>query len=127
MAEKSLYDKADKKLQRISATIGAIIAITGALTGVATWISNHFTSAISAQIDDFRQEVKASDTTQNQAITRLELMNLIQNDPTNIVGIEKLARHYFIDLQGNQYMTGVYSRWCQQYGGDPSIIVVGEK
>lgn len=123
---KSLYDKADKKIQRVSGTISAAIVIIGALTAVFGWISNQFTNAISSQISEFRQEVKDANEKQDQQITRLELMNLIQNDPTNIAGIEKLARYYFSDLQGNQYMTGVYSRWCQEYGGNPSIVIGGK-
>lgn len=126
MQKKSFYDMFDKKAQRIAGTISAILVIGGALFGVGNWINNQVTSAISSQIQDFRQEVKASDNRQDQAITRLELMNLIQNDPTNVAGIEKLARYYFGDLQGNQYMTGVYSNWCREYGGDPSIAVGGK-
>lgn len=126
MGKKSLYDRTDKKLQRIASTIGAIVAIIGAVTGVCSWVSNQFTQAISAQISDFRSEMKSSNEKQDQQITRLELMNLIQNDPTNVTGIEKLAKYYFQDLNGNQYMTGVYSRWCQEYGGDPSVVIGGK-
>lgn len=122
----SLSDKANKKLQKWAGIIGAIITILGALTGVCSWVSNQFANAVSSQISDFRDEVKASNTKQDQQITRLELMSLIKNDPTNIAGIEKLARYYFQELNGNQYMTGVYSRWCQEYGGDPSVIIGGK-
>ena len=121
-----MYEKTDKKLQRISGTIGAIIAIIGAVSGVFGWVQSQFTNAISTQIDDFRQEVKSSDASQNQAITRLELTNLIKNDPTNVVAIEKMGRYYFGELDGDQYMTAMFSDWCNKYGGDPSIVV-GEK
>lgn len=127
MGKTSLSEKANKKLQKWSGIIGAMITIIGAITGACSWVSNQFANAVSSQISDFRDEVKASNTKQDQQITRLELMNLIQNDPTNIVGIEKLARYYFQELNGNQYMTGVYSRWCQQYGGDPSVVLTGGK
>lgn len=126
MAKRSLYDKFDRKTQKIAGTISAILVIGGAAFGAGAWLNNQVTSAISAQITEFRQEVKASDDKQNQSITRLELMNLIQNDPTNVAGIEKLARYYFGELSGNQYMTGVYSKWCKQYGGDPSIAAGGK-
>lgn len=120
------YDQADKKLQRISGTIGATIAIVGAASGLFGWVQSQFTTAISSQINDFRQEVKTSDASQNQAITRLELMNLIKNDPTNVVAIEKMGRYYFGELDGDQYMTAVFSDWCKEYGGDASIVI-GEK
>lgn len=126
MAKKSLYDKTDKKLQRISGTIGAIVAIIGAASGLFGWIQSQFTAAISSQIDDFRQEVKTSDATQNQAITRLELTNLIKNDPTNVVAIEKMGRYYFGELNGDQYMTAMFSDWCNEYGADCSIVIGGK-
>lgn len=126
MAKKSLYDKADKKLQRASKTIGAVIAIIGALSAAFSWIQVQFTNVISSQINEFRQEVKASDASQNQAITRLELTNLIKNDPTNVVAIEKMGRYYFGELDGDQYMTAMFSNWAKEYGGDPSIVVGGK-
>ena len=119
----SLYDKFDKRAQRLAGTISAILVIGGALFGVGTWIKDQVTGAISSQISDFRQEVKASDDNQNQAITRLELLNLIQGDPTNVVAIEKLAKYYFGELNGDQYMTGKYSDWARAYGGDTSIVI----
>lgn len=127
MGKKSLLDNADKKLQRISGTIGAIIAIVGAASGIFGWIQSQFTNAISAQINDFRQEVKSSDAAQNQAITRLELTNLIKNDPTNVVAIEKMGRYYFGELDGDQYMTAMFSNWAKEYGGDASIVIGGGK
>lgn len=126
MAKKSLYDKADKKIQRVSSTVSAAIVIIGALSGIFGWISTQITNAISSQINDFRQEVKASDQAQNQAITRLELTNLIKDDSTNVVAIEKMARYYFQEIDGDQYMTKMYSDWAREYGGDTSIVVGGK-
>ena len=123
---KKILDIFSDRTNKLASIISAMLVIIGVLTGAISWISNHFTSAISTQIEEFRQEVKASDQRQDQAITRLELINLIHNDPTNIAGIEKLARYYFSDLNGNQYMSGIYSRWCQEYGGDPSIAIGGK-
>ena len=124
--KKKILDIFSDRTNKLASIISAMLVIIGVLTGAISWISNHFTSAISTQIEEFRQEVKASDHRQDQAITRLELINLIHNDPTNIAGIEKLARYYFSDLNGNQYMSGIYSRWCQEYGGDPSIAIGGK-
>lgn len=124
--KKSLYDKTDKRLQRLSGTIGAIVVIIGAASGLFGWIQSQFINAISTQINDFRQEVKSSDAAQNQAITRLELMNLIKNDPTNVVAIEKIGRYYFVELDGDQYMTAMFSNWAKEYGGDASIVIGGK-
>lgn len=126
MAKNSLYNKVDKRVRKISATVGAVAAIVSAFAGAFAWVQGQFTNAISSQIDEFRQEVKVSDTSQDQAITRLELVSLIKTDPTNVVAIEKMARYYFVDLDGDQYMTAMYSDWAREYGGDMTIVI-GDK
>ena len=123
VVKKSLYDKADKKLQRISATVGAAIALGSAIIGAFGWVQSQFTNAISSQIDDFRQEVKSSNDSQDLAIMRLELMNLIENNPDNIVEIEMLGKKYFNPpYNGDSYMSIVYSQWANARGLDTSFI-----
>lgn len=118
-----LYDKTDKKLQRIAGTIGAIAMILGAITGVFSWVQSAFTSAISGQIEEFRQEVKEANDSQDLAIMRLELMNLIQNNPDNVVEIEMLGKKYFNPpYNGDSYMSTVYSQWANARGLDTSFI-----
>lgn len=125
VAKKSLYEKTDRKLQRWSKTIGAIVAIIGALSGVMSWVYGQFQSVISRQINELRVEIQESSLKTEVQITRLELLNLIHNQPTNTTEIEKVAKHYFKDLNGDWYVTGIYSAWCNEYGGDPSIGVGG--
>lgn len=120
------YDKADKKLQRIASTIGAIVAISGAIAGICSWVNTQFTNAISSQISGFQDEVRAADKADKQAATRIELMVLMNHDPTNIVAIERMAKYYFQELDGDQYMTKMYSDWAREYGGDTSIVVGGK-
>lgn len=124
MAKKpSLYDKADKKLQRWAATISAALVIGGAVFGAGAWINEQVTGAISAQINDFRQEVKASNDSQDLAIMRLELMNLIENNPDNTVEIEMLGKKYFNPpYNGDSYMSVIYSQWASERGLDTSFI-----
>lgn len=119
----SLLDKMSERAKKISGVISAVAVIIGAITGAFSWVSSQFSAAVSAQIADFRNEVKASDDKQNQAITRLELLELMETDPENTVAIEKLAKYYFGELNGDQYMTGKYSEWARAYGGDTSIVI----
>ena len=127
MAKKtSIYDKADKRLQKLAATVGAIVALISGAAAICSWVSNQFQAAVSAQINDFQQEVRNNDKADKQATTRLELMILIQHDPTNIVAIERMAKYYFQELNGDQYMTKMYSDWAKQYGGDTSIVIGGK-
>ena len=124
MAKKqSLYDKADKRLHKWAATIGAIIAIIGALTGAVGWLQSQFANAVSSQISDFQQETRDADLRHEQAVTRVELMMLMEHDPENVVAIEQMAKHYFDELKGDKYMTSKYSAWAKQYGGDMTIVI----
>lgn len=117
------YIKADKKIQRISKTIGALVVIIGAVASVSTWISNQFQNAVATQIADLRSEIQSLDKRTDQQITRLELANLIHNQPNNKAEIEKVARYYFVKLDGDWYMTGLYSTWAKDYNGDVSFII----
>ena len=129
MAKASLgkkYDKADKKLQRIAGTIGAIVAIAGAFTGLCSWVNTQFTNAISSQISGFQEEVRASDKADKQAATRIELMVLMNHDPDNVVAIERMAKYYFQELDGDLYMTQQVSDWCNAHGRDCSSLI-GDK
>lgn len=123
MPKTSFFERFSKKAQLIAGAISAVLIIGGALVGVGGWLKDQITGTISTEITDFRQEVKATEATQNQAITRLELLNLMQSDPTNVLAIEKLARYYFGELNGDQYMTGKYSDWARAYGGDTTIVI----
>ena len=97
--KESLYNKTDKKLRKISGTIGAIIVILGALSGILGWIQGQFTSAISEQISELEAKMQASDRKTEVQITRLELMTLIDTQPENVAEIEKVAKYY---VSGNR-------------------------
>lgn len=124
--KKSSYNKASSKIQKIASLIGALLLIGGALTGVYSWASSQFATAVSEQISDFQSEMEMANKRHEQAVTRVELMMLMEHDPTNVTAIEKMARYYFKTLDGDLYMTQHYSEWCKQYGGD-TTIVVGDK
>lgn len=125
MAKKTMSEKADKKLQKWASIIGSIIAILGALTGAFSWINSQFTNAVSEQISGFQQEVRASDQANRQATTRLELMILMEHDTENTVAIERMAKYYFQELDGDLYMTQKVSDWCKAHGRDCSSIIGG--
>lgn len=126
MAKKSLYDKTDKKIQKLAGTIGSILAILGAVGGACSWASSQFANAVSTQISGFQDETRDANQRHEQAVTRLELMILMEHDPENTVAIEQMAKYYFDTLGGDKYMTGKYSSWAKEYGGDTSIVI-GDK
>ena len=74
------------------------------------------------QFEGLRQEMKAGQRKDEQAITRLELMMLMTHDPENVLEIEKLARKYFVDLEGNTYMSKMYSDYAKKYKADHTFV-----
>lgn len=121
----SLYDKADKGIRKWASTISAILVLIGAATGICSWVSSRFQDAVAVQITDFQKETRDSNLRHEQAVSRLELMMLMEHDPENTVAIEQLARYYFNTLGGDKYMTGKYSAWAKKYGGDTSLVIGG--
>jgi len=121
MAKAKPFDKLNDKVAKIAGFVSAIVAIVGVIAGAFGWVNSQLQGLISSQISDLKSTVQESDQRQNQQITRLELMELMNNQPTNTAEIEKVAKHYFQELNGDWYMTGLYSEWCSKYGGDPSI------
>ena len=121
--EKFSLKNVPQRVKDIAAFISAVVAIFTALIGAGHWIVKEVTASTNDRIDALEDKIEYNDKESKQAITRLELMSLIQNDPTNVIEIEKLGRYYFIGLGGDRWMSSVYSNWCKEYGGDPSIVV----
>lgn len=57
-----------------------------------------------------------------QSTDRLQLLNLIQNDPNNKDAIITLGEHYFQVLHGNMYMTSLFTDWAKSQGIDDQVI-----
>lgn len=114
--------KVERQLTRTSSLISAVLVIISAITGLCAWLSTQFQNAVASQIDEVRQSIEESNKSQDLAIMRLELMSLIENDPENVVEIERLGKKYF-QAGGDTWMSGYYSRYAHQHGLDTSFIV----
>lgn len=55
-----------------------------------------------------------------QDTTRLQLDNLINNDSDNIESILKVAKVYFMDMNGDWYMTEKFKKWGKDHDVDLS-------
>ena len=106
--------KLPKKIKDLAGLISAVAVIGGSLVACGHWIVAEVSSTTSARIDALEAKIDANQTKNELAVTRLELMVLIEHDPTNVVEIEKLAKHYFLDLEGDTYVTSVVSQWCKE-------------
>ena len=110
-------------LNTIAAVAVAIGTIGGTLIAAGNWIISEVSAQSNQRIDQLQSEVNAHQREQQLSVTRMELMILLEHDPDNVVEIEMLAKKYFIDLQGDFYMTNIYSSWAKDHGGDTSFVV----
>ena len=132
---KKKWDSLDKNVQKWASRLAAIATIVGVLTAGGGWlihqVDNAVATCIETQTTEIQQEVQklaetveTQDKEQEQRLMRLELMMLMEHDPDNVLGIERLAKEYFSErINGNSYMTSYFTKWAKQYGGDLSIVL----
>lgn len=123
------WDNADKWVKRILgaiATLGTIIGLVGGITG---WVTAQLDAHLDAKIETIATQIQTLEEKSDEAdrklelsSTRNELTTLISHSPENVVQIEMVAKYYFLDLGGDWYMSGIYSDWAKQYGGDTSFV-----
>lgn len=112
-----------QKVKDVAGLISAIIVIGGALIGGGKWLLSEINSSTNARVDALEEKIDDNYAKDELATTRLELMVLMEHDPDNVIEIEKLAKHYFSDLNGNSYLTSVFSRWCREHGANCEIVL----
>lgn len=118
--------KIERQLTKASSIISAVLVIISAIAGLFAWINTQFQNVVTEQINVFQESIKNDLTENKQSSARIELMMLMEHDPDNVVAIEQTAKYYFRDLKGDRYMTGRYSTWAKEHGGDTSIVI-GDK
>ncbi len=127
------WGKLDHWLKRLISTVSSILVISGALIGAVSWVVHQANSQVtlvveqqvaplSAEVIELKEQVSDYARNSELSITRLELSNLISHNPTNVLEIEKVARHYFVELGGDWYMSQIYSDWAREYGGDLAFV-----
>lgn len=72
---------------------------------------NNFTSVMKEL-----KEIKDGQKNTDIRITRMELMNLIKEDPDNIDAVLQVAEYYFIELDGNAYAHAIFEKWAIEHG-----------
>ena len=112
-----------QKVKDAAALLSAIIAIGATLIAVGKWLVTEINSSTNARVDTLEEKIDDNYVKDELATTRLELMVLMEHDPDNVIEIEKLAKHYFSDLNGNSYLTSVFSRWCREHGANCEIVL----
>lgn len=120
----------------IISIILAIIASSAAiLTFIQFMITRHDTkkgalTELTQAVDKVRDDVadlKESASKQEVDNCRQQLMLLIHISPNNAGDIIPLAFHYFVELQGDTYMTNLFANWLVEKSIDRPIWFKGEK
>lgn len=119
---KSWWEGLPKAVRNLSQLIAAVSVIGGACLTITSWLETKLTEETNSRVNQIESAMEANQRQNDLSLTRLELMLLIQYAPENTFEIEKVARHYFVDLEGNWYMASLYSKWAQEHDGDTSFV-----
>lgn len=116
-------EKVASGVKGIAEIVTAVTIIGTAAVGAGTWCVSQINAGTNEKIDELSariQDLKV-DSTRNQLLT------LISNYPNNEEEILKVSRHYFQDLNGDWYMTSLFSNWAKSRNIDASTILGHKK
>lgn len=114
--KKSMWESVPKRVQTASAVLASIIAICTTVGSILSWFETKMTEHLDSRIDTLENTVNDI----RQDTIRLQLDNLINGDADNIESILTVARVYFIDMDGDWYMTEKFKRWGREHDVDLS-------
>lgn len=101
-----------ERIKSLAALISALTVICGAATGCAAFVANKISNDIDSKIQPLATKIDSIE----MDTTRIQLIDMIRNEPDNTDSILKLARHYFVDLSGDWYATAIFQEWCAEKG-----------
>lgn len=110
-------------VKRLAEAITALTIIGAAVIAGCSWISSKITASTNEKLDNISSQVKSVEL----GATRTQLLTLISNYPDNESEILKVAEYYFRDLDGDWYMTDIFSKWATDRGIDPNTIINSKK
>lgn len=123
MKQQTPKETISDKIKKLAAIVSALGVIFGAFAGVGNWIITKVNAQSAEQITALEARLDEAHKESQLGITRLELQGLINDTPENRTEIEKLARYYFLELDGDTYMTSMYSKWATEYGGNIEFVL----
>lgn len=97
-------------------TIVLTIVGSNALIGFVQFlITRHDTRKnLESQLTSLKEELKSKLKKQEKDSLRTQLLFLIMLKPDEDQEILTIARHYFVDLEGNWYMTSIFKKWLTE-------------
>lgn len=112
--KRSRWKDIPEQVKKVSAFISAIVVIVTACGSILAWFENKMTEHIDKRLTSV--ETTVNDIRQDTV--RLQLDNLINNDSENIESILNVAKVYFIDMDGDWYMTEKFKKWGNEHDVD---------
>lgn len=117
-------------LASVAGAIGSIAVIYKAIAKIAgkalgTLFENHLKPITDNQeilVKDVRA-LRVELSQNNLQTARLDLTQALKHAPKEHKAILDLAWHYFIELGGNTYETGLFKEWAEKEGVDISHIL----
>lgn len=105
-----------ESIKKISTLVSAVVVIFTTCASVLVWAQNKLTEHLDGRMASIESTVNEI----RQDTVRLQLDNLINNDSENIESILTVAKTYFIDMNGDWYMTEKFKRWGSEHSVDLS-------
>jgi hypothetical protein len=93
----------------ITTIVIAVLASNGGFALLQFLITRH----------DTKKNVKAKLLLLEKDVLRTQLLLLILMKPEEKKEILTLGQHYFVDLEGNWYMTDIFNKWLESNGEKP--------
>lgn len=106
-------------VKAVAATITAIGVITGALISCSSFISSKITESTNERLDSISKKLEDIELD----TTRTQLLTLMNHYPENKSEILSVAYHYFKELDGDWYMSELFSEWAKERNIDVSHIM----
>lgn len=117
--KEKMSEKIIKKTKSLADIITAVGIIGAALLGVGSWIVTNINKDVNDKLDTIIEKVDVAE----ENATRSQLLTLMSDYPDNESEILKVAQYYFHDLNGDWYMTSLFTKWADERGIDVSDIV----
>lgn len=122
-AKKTKKEKLTERVKSLAEVITAAGIIGAAAVGVGTWVVSQINSETNGKLDTISNKIDGIEMNS----TRNQLLTLMSNYPNNESEILKVADYYFNDLNGDWYMTELFSKWGTARGIDVSNIIKMKK
>lgn len=121
--KEKMSEKIIKKTKSLADVITAVGIIGAAAVGIGTWCVTQINAGTNEKLDTIIEKVDKAELN----ATRSQLLTLMSDYPDNESEILKVADYYFNELDGDWYMTGLFTKWADSRGIDVTKIVTVKK